>query len=765
MGYPGPRPARARAEGDTRTYSLRLAGFPFEKIGTSIFADPQNHRLCPLSWATQYEVIALPHIAISESERSMTLQGLPKADHHRFAHSRLNRARLLPLAALCSLGLTTTLPAQVAGGFAPGGRELAAIDFTQAPLGELPTNLRQLRGSMTVVEKDGKRMLRATDNAEFLVSLPESLPEHFTLEFDLITRVDYNTEELGFEGTPAFNRGAGSANILWYRTDISVLGGREAGPAYIKMPADLAAEVAGQPAEVRVDFNGTRLRLYTNGRQLVDLPDVKFVRGRVLRVFLGGHDSGLNAVHLSRLRIADASTSAPAVAQQQSALTGGTTAPAITGITANVNSLGAAWVTWNPLPVAATYVVLRWKADDPACCNAMSPPGQPLTGTGWQDGVLTTPGTYAYRVIATTATGVISGEVSFVYRGSGTTVGGAVASGTGTTGTATAVAPTSATVLAPAVPLLTSPTTTATATPVTQPSTPPAPAPSSPPAPAPAPKPATGRYSIVLAGLMVTRESLDDALERDGKRNEVYGAAAVVAWDRSLNRLREFRFEKTREYGDVNQFPDRIKAGNASMQGGLSSGDRVPEGFDPAGAALPAATGSQFPLLLWEGDLTAGVEAIAVFPSVWERDTDASKFEKYRANWSNNSPSVLMNSETMTRQSSNAAVTASTFPLDPASAVGTGAGDMFVGALLGSIGMPAEMLALPAVLGISFDRPFGVIQDGALGFMYQERVVLITQEKLSSVPVGGGVTVPIQYTEPLSLGGALTLYLRIQRIR
>lgn len=687
------------------------------------------------------------------------------ADHHRPAQRRLNWARLLPFAALCSLALNTPLSAQTAGGFVPGGRELFAIDFTQAPLGEFPTTLRQLRGSMAVVEKDGKRMLRATDNAEFLVSLPESLPEHFTLEFDLITRVDYNTEEFAFEGTPAFNRGQASANVLWYRTDISVLGGREAGHAYIKIPAEVAAELAGQPAEVRVDFNGTNLKLYTNGRQLVNMPDVKFVRGRVLRVFLGGHDSGLNAVHLSRLRIADASTSAPAVAQQQSALTGSTTALAVTGISANVNALGSAWVTWNPLPVPASVVVLRWKVDDPACCNAMSPPGQPLTGNGWQDGVLTTPGTYAYRVIATTATGVISGEVSFVYRGPGTTVGGAVASGTGTTGTATAVAPAGATVLAPGVPLLTSPTATATATPVVQPSAPPAPAPTA-PAPAPTPRPATGRYSIVLAGFAVTRESLDDALERDGKRNEAYGAAAVVAWDRSLNQLREFRFEKTREYGDVNQFPDRIKAGSASMQGGIWGGDRVPEGYDPAGAALPAATGSQFPLLLWEGDLTAGVEAIAVFPSVWERDTDASKFERYRANWSNNSPSSLMNSETMARQKSNPAVTASTFPLDPASAVGTTAGDMFVGALLGSIGIPAQMLALPAVIGISFDRPFGVIQDGALGFMYQERVVLVTQEKLSSVPVGGGVTVPIQYTEPPnSLGGALTLYLRIQRIR
>ena len=735
----------------------------------------------------------------------MTPHCLLKADHRRVVQSRLNWARLLPFAALCSLALNTPLSAQTAGGFAPGGRELFAIDFTQAPLGEFPKTLRSLRGSMTVVDKDGKRMLRATDNAEFLVSLPERLPEHFTLEFDLVSKEDYTTDEIAFEGTTSYTVGSASALVKWGRTGITIVGGSDAGHAYLTTPADIAAELSGQPAEFRADINGDTMTFHANGRQIARVAGRKLVRGRVLRIFLGGEGTKSGAaVHLSRLRIADASTSAPAVAQQQSALTGGTTgttgtapALAITGITANVNSLGSAWVTWNPLPVPASFVVLRWKVDDPTCCNAMSPPGQPLTGNGWQDGVLTTPGTYAYRVIATTATGMISGEVSFVYRGPGTTVGGAVAGGTttasttGSTGTTTTGSGTSSSTI-PTATRSTSgtgstaasyPNTTASTPPppAPRPSSPPPPAPSAVPAPAPsavpapAPKPATGRYSIVLAGFVLHKESLDDAFERDGRRNEAYGAAAVVQWDRTLNLVREFRFEKTREYGDVRDgkaFPGRIKAGTASMDekgggGGIKAGDRVPGGYAPDGAALPAATASQFPLLLWEGDLTAGVEAIAVFPSVWERDTDASKFEKYRANWSNNSPSSLMNSETMQRQRSSSTVVASTFPVDPLAVVTTAPGEMLLGALLGAIGLPPEVLALPALVGISFDRPIGVMKDGQLGFIYQERVVLITQEKLSGVPVGGGVTVPIRYTEAgdASLGADLTLYLRVQRIR
>ena len=250
-----------------------------------------------------------------------TLQG-PK--NCRKVRNRATWIRMLLTTVLCGIAAHATQAAEAGGGFVPGGRELFSTDFSQAPLGGFPDTLRSIRGVMTVVDKDGKRMLRASDSAEFLVSLPERLPEHFTLEFELITRVDYNTEEIAFEGTPSFNRGPASANVLIYRTDVSVLGGREVGNAYVKIPADIAVELEGQPAEFQVDFNGSTVTLYANGRKITSVSETKFVRSRVLRIFLGGHDTKLNAVHLSRLRVADASAAAPVAAQQQSGLTGET---------------------------------------------------------------------------------------------------------------------------------------------------------------------------------------------------------------------------------------------------------------------------------------------------------------------------------------------------------------------------------------------------------------------------------------------------------
>jgi hypothetical protein len=69
------------------------------------------------------------------------------------------------------------------------------------------------------------------------------------------------------------------------------------------MPADLAAATPGNLTHVVVEFQGTTIKLYTNGRRLYTL-DKQFARGRVLRVWLGGADDGLNSVYLAGLRIA-----------------------------------------------------------------------------------------------------------------------------------------------------------------------------------------------------------------------------------------------------------------------------------------------------------------------------------------------------------------------------------------------------------------------------------------------------------------------------
>ena len=189
------------------------------------------------------------------------------------------------------------------GGFVAGSRTLFELDMTNDSLGHFPKQLKALRGPMAVVLKDGVKMLRATNTAEFLVPLPEALPGDFTLQFELIPKECCNPQDLSFEGTASIDQGVGSAHIHWDSDGyLAVIGGGEMYQSPVPDGPALIAPLA--PTQVNASFDGGTVKLYTNGRRLYTLTDRRFVRGRVLRVFLGGQDGPDYAVHLARLRIA-----------------------------------------------------------------------------------------------------------------------------------------------------------------------------------------------------------------------------------------------------------------------------------------------------------------------------------------------------------------------------------------------------------------------------------------------------------------------------
>jgi OmpA-OmpF porin, OOP family len=68
--------------------------------------------------------------------------------------------------------------------FKPGEQVLFAEDFTKDEVGDFPRRIELKEGNMEVVDWQGGRYLRSTSYGSFLVPLPESLPERFTLEFD-----------------------------------------------------------------------------------------------------------------------------------------------------------------------------------------------------------------------------------------------------------------------------------------------------------------------------------------------------------------------------------------------------------------------------------------------------------------------------------------------------------------------------------------------------------------------------------------------------
>jgi hypothetical protein len=153
------------------------------------------------------------------------------------------------------------------------------------------------------VQKNGVAMLRATSPSEFVLTLDAPLPQDFTILVELVPKSCCAPEDLGLEGTATLSESAGSAHLLWHTATQIVLGGGERYEGAV--PESLRDALPGQLTRIVVVFQGNTVRMYTNGRRLYTLTDRRFVRGRVLRVFLGGQNSGTNAVPLAGLRVVE----------------------------------------------------------------------------------------------------------------------------------------------------------------------------------------------------------------------------------------------------------------------------------------------------------------------------------------------------------------------------------------------------------------------------------------------------------------------------
>lgn len=365
------------------------------------------------------------------------------------------------LAGWMLVGLAQTAVGQ--GGVTGGSREILALNFANGVPKEI-----SLSSGLVVVDKDGVRMLRATAESEFRVKLPEDLPDKFTLEFELIAKEEGPSNDLSFRGTN--NPTDTYAEVNWSPTSNSVVGGAVSGSSQtftMTTPASLSETLTGQLVRILVSFEGDQLKLYTNGQRLYTVAR-RFARTRLLRVLLGGQGEE-NAVYLSRLRVAEGTATATSVVAQDpsgrfSPTSGrssgsmdapppspppvppptppppteprpapsltpvreptGTSSPetssstsvtGVSGIVAQVDAQGKASVSWQAVPGATSYFVVRWLVGDNVCCGNTSPP-EGMASLTWQDVALPKGGTYGYRVYATTPSVIYAGEATVEYQ-------------------------------------------------------------------------------------------------------------------------------------------------------------------------------------------------------------------------------------------------------------------------------------------------------------------------------------------------------------
>ncbi|NNG15136.1 MAG: OmpA family protein [Gemmatimonadales bacterium] len=165
--------------------------------------------------------------------------------------------------------------------FVPGNRILFAEDFSQDRVGDFPKRLEFVRGNMEIVEWQGGRYLRANASSAVRITLPETLPERFTIEFDMNTGAAHMRNVLltsPLEGSLAKYPGS-------YFQMTSATGVAGNGPESTTQTFRLRDELT----PVRIHVDGSYVKMYLNEQRVANLPNAEVPRSNTLQFRLIGN--------------------------------------------------------------------------------------------------------------------------------------------------------------------------------------------------------------------------------------------------------------------------------------------------------------------------------------------------------------------------------------------------------------------------------------------------------------------------------------------
>ena len=186
--------------------------------------------------------------------------------------------------------------------FVPGQRTLFFTDFTEDEVGNFPQRLEFKTGGMEIVEfEGGQRALKASSQSDFLIPLPEVLPEKYTIELDVISRKGQGVGASTFEILGGRERDRESSQVSWGNGYFNV----EGGPVKVAFETHDTDRYLGKPASFRMLGDGKYLKAYVDEKRVANIPNAQFKRDKVLFVRLEARDDDQDAVYLTRIRVAE----------------------------------------------------------------------------------------------------------------------------------------------------------------------------------------------------------------------------------------------------------------------------------------------------------------------------------------------------------------------------------------------------------------------------------------------------------------------------
>jgi outer membrane protein OmpA-like peptidoglycan-associated protein len=182
--------------------------------------------------------------------------------------------------------------------FVPGSTVLFYEDYTGDRVGDFPRDLEFVGGTLEVVERDGKRALRATSEGAFDITLPESLPSRFTVEFSM--QVDnWQFNELFVYPVTDEGRRAGSHWLVvqpYYRIGIESEGGTTS------TKRGYAQTMKADRLPVRLMADGAYVKVYVGTDRVANIPNADLGRSNTLRFAIEDGRSG--GVFIGPIRVA-----------------------------------------------------------------------------------------------------------------------------------------------------------------------------------------------------------------------------------------------------------------------------------------------------------------------------------------------------------------------------------------------------------------------------------------------------------------------------
>ncbi len=166
--------------------------------------------------------------------------------------------------------------------FVPGERVLSSHDFASDVVGDFPRRLEFVRGNMEVAEWNGARWLRGTSSpSSFLIPLPETLPERFTLEMDVVPGQENWPVRIFFAEKPRHH-----VEARYFQRGLA---GRVAEGSNPLVEGRTEEQVSpGTPFPLRVMADGRYVKVYVAGTRVANVPNAELGRSGAIRVELSG---------------------------------------------------------------------------------------------------------------------------------------------------------------------------------------------------------------------------------------------------------------------------------------------------------------------------------------------------------------------------------------------------------------------------------------------------------------------------------------------